>query len=112
MILKSAALLNEQKRIIVDPGEKFSAGCKPGHGWLRVIDSAGGSRFYKMPIQNGKLHESVAQILHEIARETEEGHQSIFYWHRAAGGRVKWINEGAWERQQKALDEEFGGIYD
>lgn len=109
MSWKAAALLNEQKRIIVNPGEKFSAGCKPGHGWLRVIDSGGNARFYKMPVQDGELHKSVAGVLEDISREISEGHQSIFYWHRR-GARIDWFNEGQYAREQAALDAELGGL--
>lgn len=56
----NAVLADEQKRIIVNPGETFSAGCKPGHGWLRVLDTARKARFYKLPIADGQLDNSVA----------------------------------------------------
>ncbi len=102
----NAVLADEQKRIIVNPGETFSAGCKPGHGWLRVLDTARKARFYKLPIADGQLDNSVAAVLATIARETSEGTQSKFYWWREKG-KICWVNEGEFDRNAAALDDDF-----
>ncbi len=102
----NAVRADEQKRIIVNPGETFSAGCKPGHGWLRVIDTAMNARIYKLPIADGQLDKSVAAVLATITHETSAGTQSKFYWRREKGG-IFWVNEGEFDRNAAALDDEF-----
>ena len=103
----------EQKEIVVLPNQKMQAGvsCKLGkrsHGWLRVSDDMG-SNFYKLPIENGQFHFSVAAILAKIEKQIASGLSAKFYWERTKSG-IYWTDIGQLERDEVELNEYYDKI--
>lgn len=105
----------EAKRICVKPGEKFQAGVtqkpgKPSHGWLRV-GHGDTARFYKLPVESGELHKTVAKILDSITKQVDAGQYACFFWAKEKNG-ILWVDEGEEDRrdaeQEKILCEHRG----
>lgn len=72
-----AAIADEKKNIIVQPGKAIKAGVtnkpnKASYGWLRVGVGAE-AVFYRLPTEKGILDSSCARIIDEIERQTKSG---------------------------------------